>query len=190
MLIIYCLSIVYWVISLFRFDSRIWFWVCQFLIIAYHNWAATWENQQCGFWPGLTQTRLYNYWRWLEAWNFVFRKKRYCTIQVAKTKALISFAVTAKLICVFVFAYAERWFFYDAAQILNNRPLFIIANTHISYWSTELTSTPGKGVTSDPVGYENILVETFSSVPSFLNTVTSLGPVILPWPFMCVTWNI
>ena len=33
-----------------------------------------------------------------------FRKKRDCTIHVAKTKALISFAVTAKLICVFVFA--------------------------------------------------------------------------------------
>ena len=28
---------------------------------------------------------------------------------VAKTKALISFAVTAKLICVFVFAYAGCW---------------------------------------------------------------------------------
>ena len=28
-----------------------------------------------------------------------------CTIDIAKTKALISFAVTAKLICVFVFAY-------------------------------------------------------------------------------------
>ena len=69
----------------------------------YSIWAATWENQQCGFWLGLTQTRLYSYWRWLEAGNFVFRKKRYCTIQVAETKALISFAVTAKLICVFVF---------------------------------------------------------------------------------------
>ena len=30
-----------------------------------------------------------------------------CTIRVAKTKALISFAVTAKLICAFVFAYAK-----------------------------------------------------------------------------------
>ena len=28
-------------------------------------------------------------------------------MEVAKTKALISFAVTAKLICVFVFAYAK-----------------------------------------------------------------------------------
>ena len=33
---------------------------------------------------------------------FVFRKKRDCSIYVAKTKALISFAVTAKLSCVFV----------------------------------------------------------------------------------------
>ena len=49
--------------------------------------------------------------------NFGFRKKRDCTIYVAKTKALISFAVTAKLICVFVFAYAQRLFSHDVAQI-------------------------------------------------------------------------
>ena len=36
---------------------------------------------------------------------------------VAKTKALISFAVTAKLICVFVFTYAKRWFSHDAAHL-------------------------------------------------------------------------
>ena len=35
---------------------------------------------------------------------------------MAKTKALISFAVTAKLICVFVFAYAKCWFPHDAAH--------------------------------------------------------------------------
>ena len=38
-------------------------------------------------------------------------------MRVAKTKTLISFAVTAKLICVFVFAYAKRWFSHDAAHI-------------------------------------------------------------------------
>ena len=38
-------------------------------------------------------------------------------LSVAKTKALISFAVTAKLICVFVFAYAKCWFSHDAAQM-------------------------------------------------------------------------
>ena len=36
---------------------------------------------------------------------------------VAKTKALISFAVTAKLICVFVFAYVKCLFSHDAAHI-------------------------------------------------------------------------
>ena len=41
-----------------------------------------------------------------------------CTIRVAKTKALISFAVTAKLICVFVFAYAKIRFSHDAAQMI------------------------------------------------------------------------
>ena len=79
-------------------------------VISLMKWAATWENQQYGFWPGLTQTRLYRHWSWLEAGNFVFRKERYCTIQVAKTKVLISFAVTAKLICVFDFAYAKHCF--------------------------------------------------------------------------------
>ena len=37
---------------------------------------------------------------------------------MAKTKVLNSFSVTAKLICVFVFAYAENRFSHDAAQIL------------------------------------------------------------------------
>ena len=36
---------------------------------------------------------------------------------LAKTKALISFAVTAKLICVFVFAYAKCWFSHDAVHM-------------------------------------------------------------------------
>ena len=71
-----------------------------------------------GFRPGLTvtQTRLYSYRRWLEARNFGLRKKGNCTICVAKTKALISFAVTAKLICAFVFAYAKTRFSHDVAQ--------------------------------------------------------------------------
>ena len=37
---------------------------------------------------------------------------------MAKTKALISFAVTAKLICVFVFAYAKCQFSHDAAFMM------------------------------------------------------------------------
>ena len=38
---------------------------------------------------------------------------------MAKTKVLISFAVTAKLICVFVFAYAKNWFSHDAAHLIS-----------------------------------------------------------------------
>ena len=46
-----------------------------------------------------------------------FRKKRDCTICVAKTKALISCAVTAQLICDFVFAYAKSHFSHEVAHI-------------------------------------------------------------------------
>ena len=60
-----------------------------------------------GFQPGPTQTGLYSHRRWLEAGNFVYRKKRDGTIYVAKTKALLSCAVSTQLICVFVFAYAK-----------------------------------------------------------------------------------
>ena len=44
--------------------------------------------------------------------------KRYCTICAAKTKALISFAVSAKPVCAFVFAYADCWFSHDDANML------------------------------------------------------------------------
>ena len=37
---------------------------------------------------------------------------------MAKTKALINIAVTAKLICVFVFAYAKNRFSHDEAQMM------------------------------------------------------------------------
>ena len=47
------------------------------------------------------------------------RKGIDCTIHVAKTKELISFAVTAKLICVFVFAYAKSRFSHNEAHFLS-----------------------------------------------------------------------
>ena len=53
----------------------------------------------------------------IKGWKFGFRTWRNCTICVAKTKALISFAVTAKLICAFVFAYAYCWFSHAAAHL-------------------------------------------------------------------------
>ena len=63
-----------------------------------------------------------------------------CTIRVAKTKALISFAVTAKLICAFVFAYADCWFSHGAAHIVKLGCLwvdllflFLLQNIHCGY---------------------------------------------------------
>ena len=77
------------------------------------------KTNNMGFQPGRTQTEMYNHRRWLEAGNFGFRKYRKCTIRVAKTKALISFAVNAKLIWAFDFAYADCCFSHEAAHILS-----------------------------------------------------------------------
>ena len=54
------------------------------------------------------------------------------TIYVAKTKALISFAVTAKLICVFVFAYAKSRSSHNEAQISNQSRTNSPINAHLT----------------------------------------------------------
>ena len=94
-------------------------WAFHIIILGSLNWFEPRYEKTgiLGFRPGPTQTRLYSHKRWLEACIFVFRKERDCTIYVAKTKALISFAVTAKLICVFVFAYTKSRFSHDAARL-------------------------------------------------------------------------
>ena len=48
--------------------------------------------------------------------KFCIEEAEECTSYIAKTNALISFAVTAKLICVFVFAYAKSRFSHDEAK--------------------------------------------------------------------------
>ena len=50
--------------------------------------------------------------------KFWIKEEEDCTVGVAKTKALISFAATAKLICAFVFVYAKFIFSHDAARIV------------------------------------------------------------------------
>ena len=74
------------------------------------------KTNDLGFQPGLTQTSLCSYRRWLETLNFRFKKKSDCSIHVAKTKSLMSFTVSAKLIS-FVFAHAFCLFSYVAAQL-------------------------------------------------------------------------
>ena len=54
----------------------------------------------------------------VRGWKFwILESRGSCTIRIGKTKALISFAVTVKLICAFVFAYADCWFSHDAAHV-------------------------------------------------------------------------
>ena len=64
--------------------------------------------------------------------KFWIYKVEDCTIHVAKTKALISFSVTAKLICAFVFAYADCWFSHVAAHFLSC--LFVSLKSHQHSW--------------------------------------------------------
>ena len=55
-------------------------------------------------------------------------------MRVAKTKALISFAVTAKLICIFVFAYAKSRFSRNEAQLFfyyNGREIMCLNSKNI-----------------------------------------------------------
>ena len=56
----------------------------------------------------------------MQARSLTFRIKQeevYCLC--SKSKALISFAVTVKLICVFLFAYADCWFSHAEAQMIS-----------------------------------------------------------------------
>ena len=71
-----------------------------------------------GFRPGPTQTRLYIHRRWLEAGNFG-GLSFLCSINEGadQLRSYFSCAVTAQLICAFVFAYAKSNFYYDMAHI-------------------------------------------------------------------------
>ena len=53
--------------------------------------------------------------RSLKFWSEVEEELYYPSSK--KKKALISFAVTAQLICAFVFAYADCWFSHGAAHL-------------------------------------------------------------------------
>ena len=55
-------------------------------------------------------------------------------MRAAKTKALISFAVTAKLICAFVFAYADCWSSHAAAHLICNEIRHQIGLFYDVYW--------------------------------------------------------
>ena len=53
---------------------------------------------------------------------------RDCTISIVKTITLISWAVTAQLICVFVIAYVKNRFSHDATNICSSPGVFKCSN--------------------------------------------------------------
>ena len=63
---------------------------------------------------GPTQTELYKH-----ILEILDLKSRGTTIRRVKTKVLISFAVTAKLICAFGFAFADCWFSHEVAHMFS-----------------------------------------------------------------------
>ena len=81
------------------------------------KWASHEITNNLCFPPGPTQTDLYSHTNMLREGKFLDLSRRWIVVFAAKTKMLISCAVTAQLICVFVFAYVGCWFSYAAAHI-------------------------------------------------------------------------
>ena len=59
---------------------------------------------------------------------------------VAKTKSLISCAVTAQLICVFVFASAKHWFSHDVTQMNYHEKNLILRTQNLTLSYPSFTS--------------------------------------------------
>ena len=111
------------------------------------------KTNNLGIRQGPTQTSMYSQRSRLETWNSGFKRKRNCAILLVKTKSLISFTVTAKLICSFVFAYADCWFsddpltFIATCIVVNNSRRFSDLSTALaihmkcsgSYFGSEIS---------------------------------------------------
>ena len=84
----------------------------EFWLIFYHIWAAMQENRSSGFPTRSDTNRPVQLQNMARSLKFRIRKKGNCTIPLAKTKAL-----TAQVICIFVFVWAKIWFSHDMAHI-------------------------------------------------------------------------
>ena len=65
--------------------------------------------------------------------SFRFGKKSFCSKYLEKTKALISCAVIAQLIYVFVFPYAKSRFSHDGAQDFKKIIILIIYSLNLNF---------------------------------------------------------
>ena len=96
-----------------------------------------------------------------------------CTVYVAKTKALISYANTALLIWAFVFAYAKSRFSYDAGHFFYifgkvNLSIFCVGKKIICYNSYQMVSC---FFIHDPSFYHHFCIQTYSftNIPKLLD---------------------
>ena len=92
---------------------------------------------------------------------------------MAKTKVLISFAVTAKLICVFVFAYAKNRFSHDEAQLVYILVRICTFCQDVSVWKQEMYPD----FTSDIRHAVYIGLEPSNCDDSIVGTIFPLFPV-------------
>ena len=111
-------------------------------------WASLWENRSLEF-PTRSDTNpTFSHRSWLETWHLRFRKKRDRTIRLAKTKALISLAVTAKLICVFIYGYAKkpvfsyRGSYHKRAKQIYSFPFFSSPEPKAQRWAYSIPVDP------------------------------------------------
>ena len=101
----------------------------------------------------------------------IYKEEGLFHLYVAKTKALISFAVTAKLICVFVFAYATCWFSHDAAHIISVKTTIIKKN-----WVVENTQCFPESKYYIPLSTAFNSLQTFCCKPSWEHLATDVIP--------------
>ena len=75
------------------------------------------------------------YSRGVEAWNFGFKMNKDLVTSGVKRKALIIFAVTVRLICIFVFANATNvnHFSHDVSHINVHEPCIKHINKKVNY---------------------------------------------------------
>ena len=87
---------------------------------------------------------------------------------MAKTKALISRAVTAQLICVFVFAYANCWFSHAKAQLYAVEPVLAYKCSFImrAYLTVQLhvQVRPNRGLQQEKNKYDQYNTYVLSNV--------------------------
>ena len=109
------------------------------------------ENQHSGFQTRSDTNQAVQSQKQARSLNVWILEEGSCSICAAITKALISFTVTAKLICAFVFANANCWFSHAVAlmfspqEVQNIKPLNYEADSNLS----SATHKPVRDKTND-----------------------------------------